>query len=218
MKSLRGITAAFAAGILALAISTSANAVTVSNLEDHNVPVSQPVNPTALTASNVLYNLVGSTGDHRTPFDNVGDPAYTYTSVQGGGYGIWSFSSPMLALSLIWGSPDSYNKIEFFSSADGSGSAFATVLNSMINPAGPTALSNALVLISALGQSFQSVKLSSGSNAFEFAGLTGCATDNCRDPAPGETPVPGAALLMGSVLAGGAGFGAWRRRRSKVAA
>ena len=30
---------------------------------------------------------------------------------------------------------------------------------------------------------------------------------------PGETPIPGAAFLMGSVLAGGAGFGAWRRRR-----
>jgi hypothetical protein len=32
-------------------------------------------------------------------------------------------------------------------------------------------------------------------------------------PEPGQTPIPGAAFLMGSVLAGGAGFGAWRRRR-----
>jgi hypothetical protein len=36
---------------------------------------------------------------------------------------------------------------------------------------------------------------------------SGCA------PEPGQTPIPGAAFLMGSVLAGGAGFGAWRRRR-----
>jgi hypothetical protein len=34
-----------------------------------------------------------------------------------------------------------------------------------------------------------------------------------RDNAPEPTPVPGAAFLMGSVLAGGMGFGAWRRRR-----
>lgn len=33
-------------------------------------------------------------------------------------------------------------------------------------------------------------------------------------PTPGQTPIPGAALLMGSVLAGGVGFGAWRRRRN----
>jgi len=31
--------------------------------------------------------------------------------------------------------------------------------------------------------------------------------------APAPTPLPGAALLLGSVLAGGTGFGAWRRRR-----
>ena len=36
------------------------------------------------------------------------------------------------------------------------------------------------------------------------------------DNAPGETPLPPAALLMGSILAGGAGFGAWRRRRKSV--
>jgi hypothetical protein len=35
---------------------------------------------------------------------------------------------------------------------------------------------------------------------------------------PGQTPIPGAAVLMGTVLAGGAGFGAWRRRRQKTAA
>jgi hypothetical protein len=44
-----------------------------------------------------------------------------------------------------------------------------------------------------------------------------CSLDNCTPnnpgPEPGQTPIPGAAFLMGSVLAGGAGFGAWRRRR-----
>ena len=59
---------------------------------------------------------------------------------------------------------------------------------------------------------------------FEISGLSqGVSTIlafNCPDcggpgpnPGPGETPIPGAAFLMGSVLAGGAGFGAWKRRR-----
>jgi hypothetical protein len=47
-----------------------------------------------------------------------------------------------------------------------------------------------------------------------FAGLT--INDIPVDP--GQTPIPGAAALMGTVLAGGAGFGAWRRRRQKTAA
>jgi hypothetical protein len=45
-----------------------------------------------------------------------------------------------------------------------------------------------------------------------------CTGPNCGpNPGPGEAPIPGAAFLMGSVIATGAGFGAWRRRR-RVAA
>jgi hypothetical protein len=36
-------------------------------------------------------------------------------------------------------------------------------------------------------------------------------------PAPDPTPLPGAVLLMGSVLAGSGGIAAWRRRRSQKA-
>jgi hypothetical protein len=46
-----------------------------------------------------------------------------------------------------------------------------------------------------------------------------CTGPNCGGggPNPPGTPIPGAAFLMGSVLAGGAGFGAWRRRRRNAA-
>ncbi len=50
-----------------------------------------------------------------------------------------------------------------------------------------------------------------------YVAAKGSDTPDLRD-APGSTPVPGAAFLMGSILAGGAGFGAWRRRRNKLAA
>jgi hypothetical protein len=35
---------------------------------------------------------------------------------------------------------------------------------------------------------------------------------------PAEIPLPGAMLLMGSVLIGGAGLAKWRRRESRMAA
>jgi hypothetical protein len=63
----------------------------------------------------------------------------------------------------------------------------------------------------------------SGAQALSHVNLYGqvCPTSGCPDPGPGpgpgQTPIPGAAFLMGSVLAGGAGFGAWRRRRRAVA-
>ena len=44
-------------------------------------------------------------------------------------------------------------------------------------------------------------------------------TDGCPDaapPPPGEVPLPAAVWLMGTMLAGGAGFGAWRRRRKNI--
>ena len=39
-----------------------------------------------------------------------------------------------------------------------------------------------------------------------------------RDSAPVVTPLPAAVWLLGSVLAGGAGFGRWRKRKAKKAA
>ena len=43
---------------------------------------------------------------------------------------------------------------------------------------------------------------------------TGCLT---KGGGPGDTPLPAAVWLLGSVLAGGAGFGRWRKRKAKRA-
>jgi hypothetical protein len=52
----------------------------------------------------------------------------------------------------------------------------------------------------------------------DFGSLTGVReTIDFTADGPGQTPVPGAAWLRGTVL-GGAGFGAWRRRRKSQAA
>jgi hypothetical protein len=43
-----------------------------------------------------------------------------------------------------------------------------------------------------------------------------CTADCFRQETP-VVPLPGALVLMGTVLAGGTGFGAWRRRRARAA-
>lgn len=45
--------------------------------------------------------------------------------------------------------------------------------------------------------------------------LRALITTTTKDSGSGEVPLPGALVLFGTVLAGSAGFGAWRRRRSE---
>jgi LPXTG-motif cell wall-anchored protein len=48
-----------------------------------------------------------------------------------------------------------------------------------------------------------------------------CTPETCvtpPDPGTGEVPVPGAFMLMGTVLAGAGGIASWRRRRNRAAA
>lgn len=58
--------------------------------------------------------------------------------------------------------------------------------------------------------------LSSAGREYQFRQDTDSlllAGDLSTDPPIASTPIPGAAFLMGSVLAAGVGFGAWRRKR-----
>ena len=43
------------------------------------------------------------------------------------GFAIYNFTTPVTTLSLLWGSPDSYNTIEFFAGADGIGTPLAAI-------------------------------------------------------------------------------------------
>jgi hypothetical protein len=58
------------------------------------------------------------------------------------------------------------------------------------------------------------------SQALSHGNLYGqaCPTGGCpENETPPATPLPGAAWLFGTVLASGAGFGAWRRRKREAA-
>lgn len=175
--------------------------------------------PNPIAYDSHLFNqslLVSVSGVYRSPYENAVPPdsqgpgygVNPYSSVQGGGWAIFN-TGLANALSLLWGSPDNYNTLEFWSGANGTGSLLYSIVGNLLVQTYGHDLVN--VTTDSL---FRSVILRSGTNAFEFAGLqASCDGPGCRSDAPGPTPIPGAVFLMGSVLAGGAGFGAWRRRR-----
>src|SRR5450759_5859565 len=112
----------------------------------------------------------------------------------------------MNALSILWGSPDSYNTLSFYGSNDGTGTPLYSVTGSslLIQTFG-----NDLVTFLDLDGFFNSVLLSSTGNSFEFANLT------AWDP-PIATPLPGALPLFATGL-GALGLLGWRRKRKAAA-
>ena len=107
-------------------------------------------------------------------------------------------------LSLVWGSPDSYNEIQFYSL----GSLVASITGSSIT--GGIALGVDFVTLSLIGGVFDTVTfLSHGQNAFEFANIRWSPNDLVP-----EVPLPAGMMLL---LSGLTGLGFLARRRSKVA-
>ncbi|MEH6591277.1 MAG: VPLPA-CTERM sorting domain-containing protein [Halioglobus sp.] len=143
----------------------------------------------------------GSSGQARSPFEPFdGNTLDGWESI-----GYWSvgpssetteavmtFSGERTGLSLLWGSVDSYNSIEFYKNGD----VVDTVLGSSVETLAPNGLDAALVSISAV--TFDEVHFISDTNAFEFSNVA-------------AVPVPAAVWLFGSALLGLAGI---KRKRS----
>ncbi|MFT4148709.1 MAG: VPLPA-CTERM sorting domain-containing protein [Paracoccaceae bacterium] len=176
------ITAAVAA--LALGVAGQAGAATVTSLP--GAPAST-ANPAATSTTGTVYQ--GITGDwsgvYLSPFS---DTTTAYTSVSGGASATYDFGAVMSAISLVWGTVDSYNYIDFIK--DGV----------VVETLGGSGIAGGYLQI-ASDFLFDSVTLRSGSNAFEFGALS--AT-------PSAVPVPAAGLLLAGAVAG---LGALSRRR-----
>src|SRR6516225_7321752 len=169
--SFSSIAATFAALCL---LSESAQAVTFSYTEDLvTVPTSvSNVMPTSSTGTVVLETL-SIPNITRSPFENFNGtpgPGYgsTYTSINTGS-ALFSFDAPENALSIFWGSPDSYNTLSFYASKDGTGAPLFSLTGSSLLV---QSYGHDLVNFQALDGVFSSVVLSSAFGSFEFTNLS----------------------------------------------
>jgi hypothetical protein len=153
---------------------------------------------------------------YRSPFQEVNETyisaAYEHAPYRSifNGSGGYNFSSGKTGLNILWGSPDTYNTLSFFSKKDGGGTLLGSFSLADLLPFGATAgLGHDMVTFTS-AVAFLSIVLTSGSPAFEYAALTATGSDNQTN-----LPLPPAILLFGTALGGLTVLG--RRRRKEVA-
>ncbi len=220
-----GITAA-AAIAAACALSHSAHAAIVTYTQNYSdyTALSLPTssfNPAPVKSAHTSTTVTGEIpGVYRSPFENaapgsggtlLSDGGYgiggwaglVYTSIQANGFAVYNFG-PANSLNILWGSPDSYNTLSFYSDPNGQGTLLFSITGSAL---GIQTYGHDEVHFDLTGATFASVVLTSSGNAFEFADLQ-------DSPA---TPLP-AALPLFAMGLGAMGLLGWRRKRKAAAA
>jgi hypothetical protein len=228
MKRLLSSTA-IAGALLLYGLASGANAATVTVSSEsfysgaNDAPLYSVQLPNDSTPIFVLSTTGSVGGVERSPYQTNSGTAPTtqpYSVLSPGGdtgssatYNLAGATS----FQVLWGSPDVYNHITFYSGPDGTGSVYSTTGAGGLGYIGSDTACYAstcqqlgwdlITFTSALG--IGSVKLSdSGQAAFEF-GLAPIGNAI-------NSPLPAAIWLFGTVIAGAAG-GARLRRRRKAA-
>lgn len=207
------------------------------------LPYASTVNPIPISTTGTVYApqtltngaqglIYGSiSGVYRSPFEysyNPGNgpigwnqpntPGALYSSVQGGSSATY-FVGRSNVLSILWGSPDSYNTLAFYSGAPGAGDFLGSIsgagnsgIVSGTQPLEINTYGHDQMTVTDNGGTFSYVVLSSTTNAFEFTNLeTSFAITSVT-----ATPVPAGLPLLASGL-GAFGVFAWRRKRKGAA-
>jgi hypothetical protein len=207
--------------LCAFSFQAHAATVTISQVTTDYTAATLPTssfNPTPFSSTNTSTTVTGQVPNvYRSPFENIGsggggtllsDGGYgvggwanlVYTSIQAGGSATYNFAGPATELSLLWGSPDSYNSLTFYSGLNGTGTDLFSITGSQLSI---QTYGHDLVDLTMTGGTFESVVLDSGENAFEFADLQ----DALLTPLPATLPL----------FAGGLGFVGYLTRRKKRA-
>jgi hypothetical protein len=197
-------------------------------------------NPDPVAITGIVYapngNSVGAlgtvagsiSGTYRSPWENAATPGsgatgwnlLQYSSVQANSSATYNFTATTV-ISLLWGSPDYFNTIAFYSGPGGTGylgSLSATALNPPTGigdvvgsvPLLIQTVGHDLLTFKDVGGTIQSVVISTGNNAFEFADLLPTPNTQLDTPIPAAFPLFATGLGVMGLLA--------RRRKRKIAA
>jgi len=155
---------------------------------------------------------------YRSPYQNIngttmetGYSGTQFSSVHNGS-ATYNFAAGTTGVDLLWGSPDTYNTITFFTGASGGGAVMGTYTGSSLTAAGLIlGLGHDLVKFTATGD-IGSAILYSTQAAFEYNFVT---EDNAVIVG---TPLPPALMLFGSGLVGLVVLGRRRRRNQALSA
>jgi hypothetical protein len=155
-----------------------------------------PTGSSWTAAPDMVAGSVG--GVYRSPFEGLGAGQFgriQYWNVGGGDTALLNLGWLRGSLSLLWGSPDTYNTLKLINSGTG---AFQTIIPALNGT--PGTVTTTLVTIS--GFAFDRVEFKSNSPALEFSNVS-----------VASVPVPAAGLML--LLALG-GLAALRQRKAAI--
>lgn len=212
--------------LVGLMSSASASTVSISSQLAYNgsndAPIFATIAPDAFTPT-FVQSVIGSIPNvERSPYETNTVGANTAYSVLSPGGDPAPGSSATYNLygatkfTILWGSPDTYNHITFYSGLLGTGSVLSTDgasgvdyigTDTVCNPGLCNQLAWDLVSFSSTSGIGSVVLSDAGTAAFEY-GLAPLPPQG-----PGTVPLPAAVWLFGSVVAGAAGASRLRRKR-----
>ena len=227
------------AGALILAgMTCSANAVTFTEtqvwgplLGQNNAPLFGAPAPFTSTP-NFAQGVTGSvTNVTLSPyaFNTDGNAGAAYNVLNSGGgpstsSATYNFGANVTSFTILWGSPDVYNNLTLYAGANGTGGALNIFDSGAVNK-GTDLDGTELSCFSTVCGNTHWVVVNFSSDtplgSLILRDTTQAAFEFGLNIPPGQTettPLPAAVWLLGSVLAGGAGFGRWRKRKAKNAA
>lgn len=186
-------------GLLAAGMALAAASAQALTFTTNNILPTPSANQLAPTTNSADFRLdfVGSdlsapAPNSRTPWEGTAfENTATYNSVEAGGFAEYVFGSARSFFSLMWGSPDDYNTLEFLLGGISQG----TLTGDQVDDPPPAGTGFVNVFVTDV--SFDTVRFTSTQDAFEYAEVS-------------AVPLPAAGWLLVSAMAG---FGYMSRRR-----